>query len=1267
MTAAVITGQRIGDRFVVETQAGAGGMGTVYRCRDEVTGALAAVKVLELLDDESRARFDREIALLAKIEHPAVVGDLAHGDLPSGEPWLAMQWIDGEDLAARLGRGRLEIDEVRDLAARIADALTAAHAQGLVHRDLTPRNLFLRGGSLTGVTILDFGLARSLGPDSGVTGTGVLLGTPGYIAPEQARGTKTLDQRADIFALGAVLYQCLAGRRPFRGSTAAAVLTSILLDEPPRLSRLRNDCPAEVEALIGRMLAKDPSNRPADANALALEIASVDWTPAAPTAAAVSLSAEETRVVSIVLATAVDIPLTGSWFEDNAELVTKVQHMGGTCEQLADGSLVLSFAAASSASEQAARAARSALELHASLRGASVYVATSRGTVAGGAPVGEVVDEATTRMARLGRDNGGVRLDDSTAALLDGAFEITGDPAGPVLLAERVISSASGPGSRARRCVGRSRELSLLTGAYEDCESEEIARVALITGAAGIGKSRLVRELLDRLERRGDPLTVLWGRGEAMRAGAPFALLAPVIREAADLDPQQTPERQRARLEGLVDSDSACFLGEMVGVLWPDDAASESLRAARRDPMLMSDAIRSAWERWLTARAEAQPVLLVLEDLHWGDVPSVKAIDATVRNLAELPIMVVATMRPELPFPTPWASHDPVRVFLEPLSDKVATKLAKALLGDAADTVVHFVVARAAGNPFYLEELALAVGQSIDHTLPIGLLGTLQSRMDRYGAAGKRVLRAASVFGERFWTNGVAALLQGAQTVASVQAILSELEAAELIVSQQASGLAGQTEHRFAHGLMRDAAYAMLTDDDRAVGHSLAGAWLESAGERDAVVLAGHFSLGRAPDRAGKWYAEAAHRAIAGGDLEAAITRADDALAVQKDAAQAGALLHLQAEASFWLGRVEVSQSQATAAIERLAAGSPRWFRAIGTLITAAGQQGDNDTVQRWLQAVLDTKASAEAGDERVVAASRAVTQLIPAGRHDAVAHALKQLKTTALESRGALSQAWLHRAHALQALHAGRLEVSLHAIRKAKQAYAVCGDARAGSLCSMGIGWAHTYLGELEAALDALAEAEASATRLGSRYGVLWARFNRGKALTHLGRYDEARAIELEVATALADSPRIAGAARVYLSIIAYRLDDPGTAEAEARAALQMEIAPPLAVVARACLALALIKAGRPAEAVELSGIASEALSRLGGVEELASLVRLARAEALQAAGDLQAAAAAIAEAKAQLEADAAQIEDATRRDAFLHRLPHHARTLALATALGV
>jgi len=1267
VTAAVATGQRIGDRFVVQAKAGAGGMGTVYRCLDEATGDLAAVKVLELLDEESRARFDREIALLAKIEHPAVVGDLAHGELSSGEPWLAMEWIEGEDLAAVLKRGRLDIDEVRDLAARIADGLTAAHGQGLVHRDLTPRNLFLRGGELAGVTILDFGLARSLGPDSGVTGTGILLGTPGYIAPEQARGTKILDQRADIFALGAVLYQCLAGRRPFRGSTAAAVLTSILLDEPPRLGRLRTDCPAEVEALVGRMLAKDPSNRPADAKALAMEIASIDWTPAAPSEAAVSLSAEETRVVSIVIATAVDIPMTGSWFDDNAELATSVENMGGACEQLADGSLVLSFAASSSASEQAARAAKSALALHASLRDASVYVATSRGTVAGGAPVGEVVDEATTRMAKLGGDKAGVRLDDSTAGLLDDAFEVETDDEGPLLVAERVISSSSEGTRKSRRCVGRSRELSLLTGAYEDCESEEIARVALISGAAGMGKSRLVQELLDRLEGQDEAPTVFTGKGDPMRVGAPFALLAPVIQEAAGLEPQQTPEQQRASIAGLLADESACFLGEMIGLPWPDADASEALQAARRDPMLMSDAIRSAWERWLATRAKAQPVLLVLEDLHWGDVPSVKAIDATLRNLAELPVLIVATMRPDLPFPEPWGAHDPVRVTVGPLSDKVATKLAKALLGDADDSIAHFVVARAAGNPFYLEELALAVGQSLDQTLPIGLLGTLQSRMDRYGAEGKRVLRAASVFGERFWTNGVAALLEGAQTLASVQTILAELEAAELIVAQPASGIAGQAEHRFAHGLMRDAAYAMLTEEDRAVGHNLAGAWLESNGERDPVVLAGHFSAAGVPERAGRWFAEAARRAIAGGDLAAAISRADDALAVETDPATVGALLQLQADACFWLGKIDASQTHASAAVERLVAGSPLWFRAIGNLITAAGQQGDNDTVERWLRAVLETAADAAAGDERLVAASRGVTQLIPAGRHDVVSAAMAELQATATDSAGAPSQAWLHRARALQALHAGRLEVSLNEIRDAKRAYVRCGDDRAGSLCAMGIGWAHTYLGELEAALDALAESEASAKRLGSEYGVLWARFNRGKALTHLGRFDEAREIEQEVATTLADSPRIAGAARVYLSIIAYRLDDPATAEAEARAALDMEIAPPLAVVARACAALALSKAGRKVEALTEAMVASESLEQLGGVEELASLVRLAKAEVLYAAGETAAASAAIAEAKTRLEADASRIGDPARRDAFLHRLPHHARTLALASALSV
>jgi serine/threonine-protein kinase len=177
-------------------------MASVYRARDRETGAAVALKVLHGHGSEQTERFEQEAELLAELSHPAVVRYIAHGSTPVGEHYLAMEWLDGETLEERVGRGPLTIAESVDLGRRVADALTSAHRRGIVHRDIKPSNLFLPGGSLEGVKVLDFGLARRVLDSRRLTQSGGIMGTPMYMAPEQARGEPYIDARADIFALG---------------------------------------------------------------------------------------------------------------------------------------------------------------------------------------------------------------------------------------------------------------------------------------------------------------------------------------------------------------------------------------------------------------------------------------------------------------------------------------------------------------------------------------------------------------------------------------------------------------------------------------------------------------------------------------------------------------------------------------------------------------------------------------------------------------------------------------------------------------------------------------------------------------------------------------------------------------------------------------------------------------------------------------------------------------------------------------------------------
>src|SRR5262245_19545652 len=208
-------GLRVGDRFAIERRAGAGGMGTVYRARDLETGAPVAVKVLADQRADAVARFTHEAHALATLRHPHIVTYVAHGLTQSGEPYLAMEWFEGEDLEKRITRGPLDPASAIDLLVRVADALAVVHARGILHRDIKPANLFLPNGDLAQVKVLDFGVARLGGGARTLTHFGSAVGTPAYMAPEQARGDLTIDARADVFSLGCVLFDCLTGRPPF--------------------------------------------------------------------------------------------------------------------------------------------------------------------------------------------------------------------------------------------------------------------------------------------------------------------------------------------------------------------------------------------------------------------------------------------------------------------------------------------------------------------------------------------------------------------------------------------------------------------------------------------------------------------------------------------------------------------------------------------------------------------------------------------------------------------------------------------------------------------------------------------------------------------------------------------------------------------------------------------------------------------------------------------------------------------------------------------
>ncbi len=253
-------------RYQLGEVIGRGAMGEVYAGVDPTTGERAAVKVLRgdlAAAPNSVARFLREGELAGSLRCPHVVKVYATGALTDGVPFLAMELLEGEDLAALLRRKRnLERDEILELCSQVSRGLDAAHAVGIVHRDLKPHNLFYNraiGEARGQWKVLDFGISKTTGSQGTLTQRGV-LGTPGYMSPEQARGKK-VDRRADVFALGAVLYRSITGRPPFGGNDLPQVLFDVVYKSPLRPSGLVERLPEDVEAVLAIALAKAPDHR----------------------------------------------------------------------------------------------------------------------------------------------------------------------------------------------------------------------------------------------------------------------------------------------------------------------------------------------------------------------------------------------------------------------------------------------------------------------------------------------------------------------------------------------------------------------------------------------------------------------------------------------------------------------------------------------------------------------------------------------------------------------------------------------------------------------------------------------------------------------------------------------------------------------------------------------------------------------------------------------------------------------------------------------
>jgi tetratricopeptide (TPR) repeat protein len=1231
-------------------------------------------------------RFAREAQALADLRHPTIVRYIHHGVTEEGEPFLVMQWLEGEDLAARLARGRLGVGDALRIARDVAEALVEAHAHGLVHRDLKPANLFLLGGRCEEVRLLDFGVAH-LGGGPRATASGTIVGTPGYMSPEQARGLARITPAADVFGLGCVLFETLTGQPAFAGGHVMALLAKLIFEDAPRVAHRLAEVPSALDALVARMLAKDPAKRP-PARAVAatldelLAVAGVGPAPLRTRAAPASLTDGERRLHSLIVIGAGEQrpPLaeeeTGSLTRSHAGLLAEVERaagdVAGRVERLADGSLVIAMGGGGVATDRAARAGRFALRLRRLVPDLPIALASGRAEP--GRPLGDTIDRVALRLASPSA-RGAIAVDPGTAALLDARFLVLEGPSGLELVGEQPLALDPRPLlGRLTPCVGRERELRLLEETLAASFEDASARVCLLTGPPGSGKSRLARELIHGAARR--QRFDLWrARGEPARMVSSLGLLAPTMRAVLAVPEAASPEAQRDELRRSVGhvlgehARVAELLGELAGVPFPD-ADSPRLRAARGDGQVLADQIQAALSEYVAARCAVEPLVLLLDDLQWSDAASVRVVDATLRACRDRPLFVLALARPEVRerFPALWSERAVFELRLGPLPPRACEQLVAEVLGERIDAAARArMVARADGNAFYLEEIIRATAEGHE-TTPDTVLAMVQSRLEGLEVEARAVLRAASVFGETFHPGGVRALLGESRERASGEWI-SLLVERELLMRSARSRLDREEELGFRHALLRDGAYSLLTEQDRIVGHRLAGEWLERHGERSAAVLADHFERGGANERAAHWHLQAAEHAFDINDHDAAMASASRGLVCGADGELRGGLLGVKAGVHMtreeWDDVVDAGREAAA----RLPPGGRRWARTYHHLFPAVAFTRPAELPEA-MATFLRTPAEPDSTVEHLRALTWLAVTLVATGARQpafAVLHRIEELYEP-LDRRELAPRAYVGAAQgSFHRFMDERPWSCMLAYSDSAEALREAGMFMHGLLVGAAHATAVAELGEPERAVELLRELIALSERVHEPFGQAYAFTDLARIL--VGRADpaaQAEARELAARVTPGSNAILRGIARGVLAEGDLRRDELGAAEEGMRAACdELRPFPAYGWRETALLARVLLRRGKTGEALETAEAGLARMEELGMSSFGELLLRDVIADARAANGRRDGAAEMERAAARALLRRAADVADAEARARYL-ALPLHARILARAAEVG-
>jgi serine/threonine protein kinase/tetratricopeptide (TPR) repeat protein len=933
--------------YRVSSLLGAGGMGEVYLAVDTRLGRRVALKILpekaehgwSRNDGERVARFEQEARAASALNHPNILTIFEIGQAEELR-FIATEYVEGETLRQRMKRERTGLKDALDIATQVAGALGAAHTAGIVHRDIKPENIMIRPDGL--IKVLDFGLAKLTGPalfggealgSEAVTvhtDSGTLMGTLGYMSPEQVRGQE-IDGASDIFSLGAVLYEMITGARPFTGENTGDIIVAILDREPDPVSACAPEAPARLDQIVAKALAKDRQLRYKTAGDLQFDLKNLGNAveaiiPTTPVQTLANITEPQRRQATIVCSnlsghTAIVEQLDPVESEKmlsqiKGAVAEVIARYGGTLDRFTGQEVIALFGIPVAYEDDSLRAVRAGLALHHRIKDLSDGIAgridreiklqtgiSSGPLVAQSEPRGElkVTGDAIQVAGRLAAyaDADEILVDADMHRVVAPYFKTA--PRGEYRLRpddSRVavyrIDGESGVQTRLEaaarlgltRYTGREKELASMESALELVLGGQ-GHLITVAGEAGIGKSRLLLEMRRKLDTAR--IAVFSGRCEPDRRSVSYKPFIEAVRNVLDLPERgSSAELRQKAVSGLkaIDPNLEDYLPIYLHILsipsdqhpLPSGLAGGELRLA----------ILDAFCAILTLAARHNPAAILLEDWHWADEGSKEALKRLAGMVSDYRLMLVVTGRPECSFDWGYlTNHVPIR--LGSLDAASSENMIKWLFAAAQlqENLAARICERTGGNPFFIEEVcrtlveegrvkvkdstALLDGSPGDLHVARSVQAVIRTRLDRLDLLSQRVLSHAAVIGPEF---SRPVLERTMKSGAALQGSLESLQAFGLI---QQTRVLPESAYRFKHALTQEVAYESLLMHQRKALHQSVGQAIEMLYsdrlEEQLELLVHHFS------QAGDW-AKAAGYARQSAEKARSLSRFSEALSM---------------------------------------------------------------------------------------------------------------------------------------------------------------------------------------------------------------------------------------------------------------------------------------------------------------------------------------------------------------------------------------------------